>query len=171
MKRIFLFIVMICCIAAAHAQVPVQEGGIFKGRGKRANTTTPAGVKGNTRGVDSTKAKGANKLDTLGFEHRDDLKDSITISYRYLDSAGRHSIDSSINDWDKYYSVPSNYQYLGNNGAAAFPLVYKPFAKPGWDAGFHAFDLYRFKLEDTKFYERPALFLCSVFSWQGARNK
>lgn len=171
MKRILLFIVMICCIAAAHAQVPIQEGGIFKGRGKRANATTDKTVKGNTRGSDSTKVKGANKLDTLGFEHRDDLKDSITISYRYLDSTVRHSIDSSINDWDKYYSVPSNYQYLGNNGAAAFPLVYKPFAKPGWDAGFHAFDLYRFKLEDTKFYRTTGPFSMLGFQLAGGKEQ
>ena len=35
-------------------------------------------------------------------------------------------LDSSINDFDKYFSVPSSYQYLGNNGAAANSLIYKP---------------------------------------------
>lgn len=166
MKKILLFIVMACCISAAYSQVPIPEGGIFKGRGKRANTN---GEKNNSRGSDTTKSRNNNKLDTLGFEHRDDLKDSITISYRYLDSTLRHPIDSSINDWDKYYSVPSDYQYLGNNGAAAFPLVYKPFAKAGWDAGFHSFDVYRLKLEDTKFYRTTGPF--SMLSFQLAGGK
>lgn len=170
MKRIILFIAMICCVAAAHAQITTPDGGIFKGRGKRATNTSTNGTK-SSRSSDSTKAKGANKLDTLGFEHRDDLKDSITISYRYLDSTARHSVDSSINDWDKYYSVPSNYQYLGNNGAAAFPLVYKPFAKPGWDAGFHSFDLYRFKLEDTKFYRTTGPFSMLGFQLAGGKEQ
>ena len=91
--------------------------------------------------------------DSIGFQHRDDLKDSITISYRYLDSTNRKNIDSSVNDFDKYYSIPSSYQALGNNGAAAFPLIFEPFAKAGWDAGFHAYDVYRFTLENTKFYK------------------
>ena len=107
------------------------------------------------------KGSGSNKSDTsksakdnaMGFEHRDDKKDSITITYKYLDSVRANRLDSSINDFDKYFSVPSTWQYLGNNGAAAYPLIYTPNLKPGWDAGFHAFDLYRFKLEDTKFYK------------------
>ncbi len=42
---------------------------------------------------------------------------------------------------------------MGNHGAAAYSLVYQPNLKPGWDAGFHAFDVYRYKLEETKFYK------------------
>ena len=112
----------------------------------------------NTRGSDTTKRKNNNKLDTLGFEHRDDLADSITINYLYLDSVRRYPIDSTVNDFDKYYSVPSTYQYLGNNGQAAFPLIFKPYNKPGWDAGFHAFDIYKFKLEETKLYKTTGPF-------------
>ena len=42
---------------------------------------------------------------------------------------------------------------MANNGAAAYSLIYKPNAKPGWDDGFHAFDVYRYTLEETKFYK------------------
>src|SRR5688500_2626313 len=62
------------------------------------------------------------RKDTTGFKQRDDLADSITISYHYLDSTRRSTIDSSVNDFDAYFSIPSTYQHLGNNGAAAFPL-------------------------------------------------
>jgi hypothetical protein len=93
------------------------------------------------------------RTDTIGFVHRDDRKDSIAISYKYLDSIRSIAFDSSINDFDKYFSVPSSYLYLGNNGAAAYSLIYSPNAKPGWDAGFHAFDIYRFTLEGSKFYK------------------
>lgn len=103
-------------------------------------------------GNSGTRIISSNRKDTLGFQHRDDRKDSITISYRFIDSIRNTSLDSSINDFDKYFSVPSSWQYLGNNGAAAYPLVYAPNLKPGFDAGFHAFDVYRYTLETTKFY-------------------
>ncbi|MEP6949302.1 MAG: putative porin [Ginsengibacter sp.] len=93
------------------------------------------------------------KGDSLGFEHRDDLKDSITISFRYLDSLKSGTLDSSINDFDRFYTVPANYVTLGNNGTAAFPVLFSPILKAGWDAGFHAFDLYMYSLENTRFFK------------------
>ena len=39
---------------------------------------------------------------TIGFKHRDDLADSITISYRYLDSLRSLRIDSSLDDFTRY---------------------------------------------------------------------
>lgn len=93
-----------------------------------------------------------NRKDTLAFEHRDDRKDSIAVTYRFLDSVRNIPLDSSYDDFDRYFSVPSRYMYLGNNGAAAYSIIAEPYSKPGWDAGFHAFDVYRMTLEGTKFY-------------------
>ncbi len=90
---------------------------------------------------------------TIGFKHRDDLADSITISYRYLDSLRSIRLDSSINDFNKFFSVPANYVTLGNNGSAGYPVLFTPWLKAGWDAGFHAYDVYRFTIENTKFYK------------------
>jgi hypothetical protein len=127
---------------------------------------------GNTKkSSDTSKKKGNNKLDTLGFERRDDLADSISVSFRYMDSLRRQPLDSSVNDFDKYYSVPSSYQYLGNNGAAAFPLIFKPFAKPGWDAGFHAFDVYRYTLENTRFYKVTGPFSMLAYQLAGGKEQ
>lgn len=106
-----------------------------------------------TGGGNKTDTSKSEKDKTLGFEHRDDKKDSISISYYFIDSVRNVRLDSSINDFDKYFSVPSAYQYLGNNGAAAYSLIYKPNTRPGFDAGFHAFDIYRYTLEQTKFYK------------------
>ena len=91
--------------------------------------------------------------DTLGFEKRDDLADSITISYRYLDSLTSSKLDSSINDYGKVYSVPTGYETLGNNGNAAFPILFSPILTSGWDAGFHSFDVYKYSVENTRFYQ------------------
>ena len=90
---------------------------------------------------------------TIGFKHRDDLADSITISYRYLDSLRSLRIDSSINDFNKFFSVPANYVTLGNNGSAGYPVLFTPWLKAGWDAGFHAYDTYRFTIDNTRFYK------------------
>ena len=160
MKKVSLLFLFCFIAVTAFCQLP---GGRIRDvlDAKRSQT--------NSRGSDTTKRKNNNKLDTLGFEHRDDLADSITISFRYLDSVRRYPIDSSVNDFDKYYSVPSSYQYLGNNGQAAFPLIFKPFVKPGWDAGFHAFDIYKFKLEETKLYKTTGPF--SMIGYQLASGK
>jgi hypothetical protein len=91
--------------------------------------------------------------DSLGFQHRDDLADSITISYRYLDSLKINRLDSSLHDFNRFFSVPANYITLGNNGSASYPILFIPILKAGWDAGFHAYDAYRFTTEDTRFYK------------------
>ena len=95
----------------------------------------------------------SQKSDTLGFQHRDDLADSITISYRYLDSIKSTTLDSSLNDFNRFYTVPSYYVTLGNNGTAAFPVLFSPILKAGWDAGFHAFDVYMYSIENTRFFK------------------
>lgn len=91
--------------------------------------------------------------DTIPFQHRNDLADSITISYRYLDSLKIDRIDSSIGDFNRFYTVPADYVTLGNNGTAAFPVLFSPLLKAGWDAGFHAYDLYKYTIENTRFYQ------------------
>jgi hypothetical protein len=128
-------------------------------------TLLPNGIKNIGNSVNS----GSQRKDTIGFEHRHD--DSITVSFRYLDSTRRNNYDSSINDFDKYYSVPSTYQYLGNNGSPATSLIFKPFSIPGWDAGFHAFDVYRFTLEDTKFYKTGKPFSMLGYQLAGGREQ
>ncbi len=107
--------------------------------------------------------------DTTGFQRRNDLADSITITYRYIDSITRHSIDSSINDFDTYFPVPSSWHYLGNNGAAAKPIIFTPFMKTGFDPGFHSYDIYKFTLPGTRIYRTTRPF--SMLGYQLASGK
>ena len=88
--------------------------------------------------------------DSMGFKRRDDSKDRVLVTYRYLDSSTRHSLDSSVNNFDTYFSIPSNYQYLGNNGSAAFPLVFTPVYQTG--------GLFR-RGKDTKIFIKAKFFL------------
>lgn len=150
MKQLVVFTLLFFCCKMVQAQQPDvlnQIGGRLKG----------------------IRSSGSGGRDTIGFEHRDDRKDSISITYKYLDSVRSNFLDSGIHDFDKYFSVPSSYIYLGNNGAAAYPVVYQPAARAGWDAGFHAYDIYRYTLEGTKFYKTNRPF--SQLSYQLASGK
>lgn len=154
MKYLFTLLVSVCLLQQTHAQEEILRGNPVV----RPNTTGTNPNPGNR-----------NRKDTLAFEHRDDRKDSIAISYKFLDSVRSIPLDSSINDFDQYFSVPSSYQYLGNNGAAAYSIIAKPFARAGWDDGFHAYDIYRYKLEGTKFYKTNRPF--TRLSYQLASGK
>ena len=109
------------------------------------------------------------RKDTIGFEHRNDLKDSINISYKFLDSTRKRTIDSAIHDFDNYFSVPSNYVWLGNNGAAAYAIIFQPNDRIGFDAGMHAYDIYRYTLASTKLYKTSRPF--SALQYQLASGK
>ena len=93
---------------------------------------------------------GGGTKDSL--KHRTGLEDSITINFRYLDSSRYQKFDSSINDFSKKFLIPANYLYLGNTGSATKSLLFSPLLKAGWDAGFHAFDIYRLRPEETRFF-------------------
>lgn len=80
------------------------------------------------------------------------VDDSITINFRYLDSSRLQRFDSSIIDFGARLGIPWHYVHLGNTGNAANNLIFTPRMKAGWDPGFHAFDIYNYTVENTRFY-------------------
>lgn len=94
---------------------------------------------------------GKSKMDSL--QKRDQYADSITIFYKSFDSTRNRSIDSSINDFTTRFPMPFTHYHLGNFGTAAKSMLFSPMMKTGFDAGFHAFDMYKFTLENTRFYQ------------------
>lgn len=90
------------------------------------------------------------ETDSLG--HRNKLEDSITISFRYLDSSRINKLDSSVNDFTTKYPVPATNIYLGNTGTASRSILFSPSFRAGFDPGFHAFDTYKWKLEKARFF-------------------
>ena len=142
MYKLIFSLLLLGTIHFSFAQNPMQR---FSGAGRNASASG--------RSSSGNSGKGNSDSLGLGFEHRDDLKDSITITYKFLDSIRNIRLDTNLNDFYKFFSVPADLQYLGNNGNAGYPLIYAPFAKPGWDAGFHAFDAYRFTLENSRFFK------------------
>lgn len=98
------------------------------------------GGRGSAAGKDSLK-------------HRDNLEDSITIRYRYLDTTRLMLLDSSVNDFRARFPVPIDYLNLSNLGSAAKPFAFNPHLTSGWDAGFHSFDIYKYKLDKVRFFQ------------------
>jgi hypothetical protein len=129
--KIFFSLLLSLVIANAQAQ-----GGIIKGIGNRVGQMGGSGGQG---GNDSIKA-------------RDKFADTLTLRIFYLDSTRSSRLDSSINDFTKHYPIPATYVYLGNTGVAARSILFAPQTKAGWDPGFHALDIYKWKLENVRFF-------------------
>ncbi len=89
--------------------------------------------------------------DSIQFEKRNFADDSAFVRFRYLDTARFYSIDSSIRDYFDKVPLDAEHIHLGNNGTATRSLLFSPNLKAGWDPGFHAFDVYGFRVEDTRF--------------------
>src|SRR5690606_33840025 len=95
--------------------------------------------------------RGGASTDSL--KRRDKNEDSITIRFRYIDSTRQYMLDSSIADFTGRFHIPATHVYLGNNGTAARSILFSPGLQPGWDAGFHAFDIYKWTLEKARFFQ------------------
>lgn len=123
-------------------------------------------AQGRLRGAGS-KMKGGDSL-----QQRDSHEDSITIFFRYLDSSRIHFLDSSVHDFYRHYMLPADHKFLVNIGGATQPLIFKPTIRPGFDAGFHGFDVYRLKIEDTKIYQttRPYTELSYILGPRAEQN-
>ncbi|HVG14824.1 MAG TPA: putative porin, partial [Chitinophagaceae bacterium] len=95
---------------------------------------------------------GGGTSDSL--KRRDKFEDSLTINFRFLDSTRNNGFDTTamLNDFTTKFPIPSTYVYLGNTGNAARSLIFAPTMKAGWDPGFHAFDIYKWKLENVRFF-------------------
>jgi hypothetical protein len=83
-------------------------------------------------------------------KHR--VEDTIVINYRFLDSSRLRKLDSSVYDFSKKSTFPHSFIDLGNFGTAAKDLIFSPTMKPGWDPGWHAFDVYLLNTDETRFY-------------------
>jgi hypothetical protein len=115
-----------------------------------AEAQLPRGIPRLPGGGGGRGGGGGQGSDTL--KRRDQMEDSITITYHYLDSTHNSVFDSTLSDFTVRYPIPPTYVYLGNTGNAARSILFAPSLKAGWDPGFHAFDIYKWKLENVRFF-------------------
>ena len=94
---------------------------------------------------------GAAGKDSL--KRRDNLEDSITIRYRFLDTSRLMMLDSTVVDFRARFPIPMDYLNLSNLGSAARPYYFNPRLVSGWDPGFHAFDTYKYNIDKLRFFQ------------------
>lgn len=85
-------------------------------------------------------------------QRRNRFEDSITIRFYYMDSIRPHKFDSSIADFTTRFPIKPTEIFLGNTGSPTRSLLFSPSLKAGWDAGFHAYDTYKWTLDQIRFY-------------------
>ncbi|MGB8190579.1 MAG: putative porin [Chitinophagaceae bacterium] len=146
MNRYCIYIFILACslwiTIDAHAQIrprPRPDDPISNPNRPPTGGAQTGNVKNTGQGTDSLK-------------HRTGLEDSITITFRYLDSSRLQRFDSSLHDFRTKFPVPATYNYIGNTGNAARSLVFTPLLQAGWDPGFHAYDVYKYNVSETRFY-------------------
>lgn len=100
--------------------------------------------------IGQSAQRGQNQPDT--FSHRTGHEDSITIRYRFLDTARLRNFDSVIYEFSTKIPAPWYQVSLGNLGTASRSLIFQPHMKSGWDHGFHAYDIYNFTVAETRLY-------------------
>lgn len=144
----FLYILCFILFFAVEKNTATAQGVLPSDNITRGNNRPQVTYDSQGRIIPANTTPGQDSL-----KHRDSNEDSITIYFKYFDSSRMNGLDTSVNDFSTRFPVPNHYVTLGNVGAAAHSLFFNPIVKPGFDAGFHAFDTYRFTTEDTKFYQ------------------
>ena len=86
-------------------------------------------------------------------QKRDKAEDSISIFYRLYNSLTIQNIDTSIADFYSKFILPYSNYHLGNLGNASKSYLFNPLQRGGWDAGFRAYEIYNYTLEQTPFYQ------------------
>lgn len=109
------------------------------------------------RGLQSRTSSASSSMSNSG--KRDSLivpkkreKLNINIHYKTLDDVLYQDLDTSITDFTDYLPLPADHVYLGNLGTPAYSMIYQPRKNIGFDAGFHALDVYRFNVDSTRYY-------------------
>lgn len=138
LNRILWVLALLASVQVAHAQM-TNFGGT-RGSG--------SGLSYDSQGRPMRRGSGGDSL-----KKRDNLADSITIFFRYFDSTRPRKIDSTLNDYSLRSPLPYTHYNLGNMGTAAQSYLFQPRMLPGFDPGFHAFDIYNYSLENTRLFQ------------------
>jgi len=94
---------------------------------------------------------GGGATDSL--QKRDKAEDSIAIYYRLYNSLAIRNMDTSVADFFSKFILPFSHYHLGNLGNASRSFLFNPLQRGGWDAGFRAYEVYNYTLEQTPFYQ------------------
>lgn len=140
-RKISIGLVLLLLVGSAvHAQSRFGQMGNLQ--------TNTAPIAYDSQGRPMRKNTGNDSL-----QRRDRNTDSITIFYKYFDSSRLRTLDSSINDFTTRFPLPYYYHTLGNYSTASQSYFFNPLMRPGFDAGFHQYDIYSYTIEGTRLFQ------------------
>lgn len=90
-----------------------------------------------------------------GVERRDYSDDSLNVRVYSFNTIRPVTFDTSIRDYTIHFPIPATHLYLGNAGSASRSLLFVTPSRIGWDPGFHSHDIYKLRLENSRFYNTP----------------
>lgn len=90
-----------------------------------------------------------------GVERRDYSDDSLKVQIYTFNTVRPTSFDTSIRDYTSRFPIPATHLYLGNTGSATRSLLFTTPVRTGWDPGFHSLDVYKWSLQQTRFFNTP----------------
>lgn len=141
---IFSLILQLAC-TVAQAQMPVIRPGGRPG----TNFPTTGSNPGESRGAASDTSG------REGVERRDYSDDSLNVRVYTFNMVRPTILDTNIRDYTSRFPIPATHLYLGNNGSATRSLLFQTPARTGWDPGFHSLDVYKYNLQNARFYNTP----------------
>jgi hypothetical protein len=146
LHSIVFLLALILSDQSGFGQDPVIRPGTI-----RRPTTNPATPNSTTPGNQGT----ARDTTLSNVERRDYSDDSLQVQIYTLSTVKPETFDTSIRDYTTRFPIPPTHVYLGNDGSATRSLLFSTPARIGWDPGFHSHDVYKWKLENTRFYNTP----------------
>lgn len=107
------------------------------------------------RGRNTAGNTGRGDTARTGVERRDYSDDSLKVDVYFLLPAKPSTFDTSIQDFTLRFPVPGTHYYLGNDGSATKSFLFGTPQRIGFDPGFHSHDVYKWKLENVRFFSTP----------------
>lgn len=117
---------------------------------QRPGIRLPGGFPTGNRG-----SSGSDSSQHEGVERRNYADDSLVVKVYQFNNVRPSTFDTSIRDYTLRFPIPATQLYLGNEGSATRSQLFTMPARIGWDPGFHSQDVYKFRLENARFYNTP----------------
>jgi hypothetical protein len=140
---LLLLLVQASCLLA---QRPVIRPGGFPG--------SPS-VPGQEQGLPQIRGANSDSAGREGVERRDYSDDSLNVRIYTFNTVRPTSFDTSVRDYTSRFPIPATHLYLGNTGSATRSLLFTMPSRTGWDPGFHTLDVYKWSLQQTRFFNTP----------------
>ena len=160
MKLTLLNKILFCCLFLILAtNLFAQDPVVLPGGPRRPPRPYDTAPSSNTPNSTNPNNRGQKSDTTLSnVERRDYSDDSLQVEVYHFSAVKPAKFDTSIRDYTTRFPIPGTHLFIGNDGSATRSYLFAPAARIGWDPGFHSHDVYKWKVENLRFYNTPKPF-------------